>query len=118
MSKSPSTLGARLVQARQKAGLGQDAVAKAVGMSQQSYSDLETGQSKRTTRVGSLAHTLGVNALWLETGNGPMFPGRVAEDAELYLPLEKRRLLDLFDRLGSDAKKGLMALLEDIAHKA
>lgn len=70
MKPASSTLSERLVQAREQRDLKQDKVAALARMTQQSYSDLERGVSKRTTRIGSLSHVLAVDAYWLETGEG------------------------------------------------
>ncbi len=64
------TLQKRLVSARAASGLSQSALAKAAGMSQPTYSDLERGISKSTSLIVELAKALGVNALWLATGEG------------------------------------------------
>lgn len=99
--------------ARGETSLQQEDVARGARMSQQSYSDLETGKSKSTVRIGSLARTLGVDAYWLETGEGEMKPTRVAESPLAYIPADRRRLLDAFDRLSEKQRKGLLDLLAD-----
>ena len=123
MENSPSTLAERLISARTESGLGQDAVAREIGMSQQSYSDLETGKSKSTTRIGSLAHLYRVDAYWLETGKGLIRPeSRVREARDVYFPEpppidqartpEERRLLRAFRALTAAQRRGLLALLD------
>lgn len=67
-----NTLKERLIAARKKAKFSQRALADAAGMSQPSYSELETGKSYTTAYIARLASVLGVNALWLETGEGSM----------------------------------------------
>lgn len=93
--------------------MGQDAVAKEAKMSQQSYSDLETGKSKGTTRIGSLARALGVDAYWLETGIGQPAPAGVRDNAAEYVSGEQRRLLSLIERLGEKKRRALLQLFED-----
>lgn len=112
MPTGTPSLASRLVEARTGSGYGQDFVAKAVRMSQQSYSDLETGKSKGTTKIGSLAHVLAVNALWLETGEGPKTAGRISETPALYLPEDSRRLLDWFNALPPRKKRAVLELLQ------
>jgi transcriptional regulator with XRE-family HTH domain len=56
--------------ARKRARLTQQQVADAAGMTQPAYSDLESGRSKSTALVASLAAALNVSALWLERGAG------------------------------------------------
>lgn len=64
------TIGTRLKQARKAAQLTQVELAKRVGLNQSTLSDLEIGKSVGSTSLAALAHALGVNALWLETGRG------------------------------------------------
>lgn len=105
MSASTTTLADRLVQARTGIGLSQEDVAKSAGMTQQSYSDLERGVSKRSTRIGSLSHVLGVDAYWLETGNGR--PGQV--------PNEPR--VGALDLCGDEDIMALVALAQKMSRK-
>jgi phage repressor protein C with HTH and peptisase S24 domain len=66
------SIGSRIREARQAAGLTQKALAQKVGMAQGSLSALETGDSQGTTMIATMAAALGVSPLWLETGRGPM----------------------------------------------
>lgn len=69
------SIGTRIREARKVAKLTQKALAAKVGMAQGSLSELETGESQGTTLLATIASALDVNALWLETGRGPMLPG-------------------------------------------
>ena len=119
MEEQPSSLAERLVSARTESGLGQDAVARAIKISQQSYSDLETGKSRSTTRIGSLAHLFGVDAYWLETGSGARRNPRVDEQRETYWPMppprdmpntpEERAMLRVFRSMTERQRRGLLA---------
>ena len=111
MTKSPTSLADRLVLARQEIGLQQDQVAKEAGISQQSYSALETGKSKATVKIGSLARVLGVDAYWLETGEGTAKPSRVGESSPPYMPPDRRLLLEWFDELGDLKRRAFIALI-------
>lgn len=71
------SIGTRVKAARKKAGLTQKELAAKAGMKQSTLSELETGESAGTTSIASLANALGVNALWLETGDGPSTKGAV-----------------------------------------
>jgi transcriptional regulator with XRE-family HTH domain len=51
--------------------MSQKALADKIGIKQPSLSQLESGESHRTTYISRIATELGVNALWLETGRGP-----------------------------------------------
>ncbi|AWL03381.1 peptidase S24 [Massilia oculi] len=68
------SIGTRVKQARKAAKLTQIELAKKSNLKQSSISDLEVGKSQGTTNLASLAAALGVSALWLETGKGPMSP--------------------------------------------
>lgn len=69
------SIGSRIKEARRAVKLTQKELAKKVGMAQASLSELETGESQSTTMIASFAAVLGVSALWLETGKGPMVEG-------------------------------------------
>lgn len=66
------SIGNRVKQARKALNLTQTELAKRSNLKQSSISDLEVGKSQGTTYLASLAATLGVSALWLETGKGSM----------------------------------------------
>lgn len=66
------SIGTRVKQARKAAKMTQVELAKRSGLNQSTISDLEVGKSHGTTYLATLATVLGVNALWLETGKGPM----------------------------------------------
>lgn len=79
------SIGSRIREARRAAKLTQKELAQKVGMTQGALSALETGDSQSSTLLPSMAAALGVSALWLETGKGPMAPS----------PSERLPLLDL-----------------------
>lgn len=63
----------RLKSARKHARMTQIELAKAVGTSQGSISDLEAGRNKTSTNTVKMAQILGVNPDWLATGQGSMY---------------------------------------------
>ena len=76
-----STFSERLIEARLEKKLSQDRLAKAVGLKNAS----SIGNMEREGRIGSkssasLAAALGVNALWLETGEGDKYPPKKSKD--------------------------------------
>lgn len=79
-----STLSERLVWARTRQQMTQDAVATAVGMSQSSYGDLESGRSKTTRHVASLSSVLDVSPIWLERGTGTPGTAAIRETVPAY----------------------------------
>lgn len=114
MVKSSTTLAKRLILGRAACALSQEQVAQAVGMTQPSYSALERGVSKSTSKIGSLSRLFEVEAYWLETGEGPMRRGNVAEARAIYrLPPTQRRLLQVLEKLGDRKRRALLELLID-----
>ena len=65
----------RFKQAREAAGLRQHELERLTGISQQSLSKIERGDTKRTRHLVAIANALGVRPEWLETGDGPMRSG-------------------------------------------
>jgi transcriptional regulator with XRE-family HTH domain len=66
-----SAFGARLKQAREKAGLTQPQLAQAVGMSQSTLAEAE-GVGHASSFTVRIAQHCGISALWLESGEGDM----------------------------------------------
>jgi len=62
----------RLRHARKLRKLSQAALARASGLSQGAISSYENRTRQATTGLIELARALGVNPLWLHTGQGPM----------------------------------------------
>lgn len=71
---SGMNFGQRLKAARKFGGLTQTQLATKVGMDQTTVSDLERGKSNSSSFCASIAQACGVDALWLETGQGDMRP--------------------------------------------
>lgn len=69
------TLAERLAEARSETGLSQGALAKQAGCGQSTIASIERGRNQGSTILPRLAEILGVNALWLSEGRGPMRPG-------------------------------------------
>lgn len=60
----------RLKTARKKAKKSQLDVAEAIGITQGAYSQLETGRVDSSSHLATIAKILGVDAYWLQTGEG------------------------------------------------
>lgn len=73
-----SEFGQRLLQARKHAQMTQVQAAKAVGMSQGTYAELER-EGKGSSYTVSLAKQFGVNPEWLATGIGEMLWSNVSD---------------------------------------
>lgn len=74
-----STFSKRLVYARHALQLTQEQLAKASGVKQTTIGNLESGVRKSPRNLLQLASALGVSAVWLQFGKGPM----AAENPEL-----------------------------------
>lgn len=77
------TLGARLFEARQAAGLSMRALAEKAGVTHTTVNDIEKGHHLAATDVvEGLAQALGVSPCWLAYGIGPK------EDTDLVAPAQ------------------------------
>ncbi|MDP1369223.1 S24 family peptidase [Acinetobacter lwoffii] len=65
-----SDLSTRLKESRLKAGKSQAEVAEAVGIKQPTYQALESGKTQKSAYLPQIAKFLGVDAYWLQTGEG------------------------------------------------
>lgn len=66
------TLAQRLKAAREKAGLSQAALAKAIGSGQSTIGSIENGRNHGSGKLLQIARALNVSADWLESGRGAM----------------------------------------------
>lgn len=74
-------LGERIKHYREKLGLTQGAIGKAVGLDQPTISKLERGEMHETTKIAQLAKILEVDCYWLATGEGSAVVARTTEGA-------------------------------------
>lgn len=65
------TFAERLKASRETAKITQTELAKRVGLVQGAIAQMENGRNAGSRHIGKIADTLGVRALWLETGKGP-----------------------------------------------
>lgn len=107
----------RLKRARKAAGFTQAKIADMVGMSQPSYQQLESGKSTGSVFLTQIAHVLGVDALWLQTGNEP---AELAPDLRggSYRTRELQQLIEELDWLQSQNKlpPQLITMLQSNVH--
>lgn len=111
----------RLKKARKNAGLTQKDVEKNIpNMKQSTYSELERGLSKSTSRIVEIANLFKVNAEWLANGTGEML---VANKLNDYIVIDGNGsdvnsddyvMIDQYDVAGSC---GSGALIGDVAVK-
>ncbi len=64
------SIGQRVKSLRKERKLSQAELSKKLGIDQSLISYLESGRGTGSSHIASLAHALGVNAHWLETGIG------------------------------------------------
>jgi transcriptional regulator with XRE-family HTH domain len=64
------SIGQRIKETRRHRGMSQSELAKRVGLTQATLSDLENDKSRGSAKIASIANTLGVRPFWLETGRG------------------------------------------------
>lgn len=90
------TVGDRVRQARKEAGFTQKQLAKKVGISQSSISELEGGDTSETPAIVKIAVACKVSPYWLDAGGGPMRRMTDALAAFLALPPDmQERALEL-----------------------
>lgn len=70
----------RVLAAREFAKLTQEQLAKAVGMTQQSFQALEAGDTKSSRKLVKIALRCGVDPVWLDTGEGEMIQSQAMRD--------------------------------------
>lgn len=111
----------RLIKARKAAKRTQKQVAEAVGISQPTYSDMETGNSASSSYIVEIAAFLGVSAQWLRNGEGLMQPGpenAVSEPAKIYksppLTENHKKALKIIDGLTPDETKTWLTFGENL----
>ena len=98
-SRSRSEFGARMLLAREDAGLTQQAVRDKLGVAQSTLSHLETG-AKGSARTIDFARLYNVRPEWLSSGSGDMRPdpaidsraAMVVADMLQKAPLEDREI--------------------------
>ena len=78
------TIGDRVKRARKHAGLNQRDLAKAIGITQPSLSELERGESRSSAYLIQIASVCGVDANWLATGKGEMLNRIRTDEIELH----------------------------------
>lgn len=79
------TIGQRIKKTRLEIPMTQKELAKKVGITQPTISELEKGDSAGSAHLPSIAAALGVSALWLQTERGPKYPIKSITPKEMLL---------------------------------
>lgn len=98
----------RLKSAMAEAGLKQVDIAKYIGVSPPTVSELVRGESQSSTHLPKIARLLGVRALWLDTGQGPRY-----ESAD-ELSAEEALLLGYFRKVPPESQRIILAQMRAI----
>lgn len=110
------TLAHRIVSARKACGLTRPELALLIDMPYQTLAELENGRTRGTRRLGRLAAALGVNALWLETGQGVRnASGAAAAESPTVLTPDERELLIAFRAMPEARRATLSALAAELS---
>ena len=111
MTKSIDSTGDRIKQARIAAGLTQEQLAKAIGVSRVTITQWETGSTKtmRFEHLFEAARVLNKSAEWLMTGKGFALPPEGLTDALRELPLNDQQQIFDFIEYRIDKAEGLLA---------
>lgn len=110
------SIGSRIKQARQAAGISQAELAAAMGITRSACSQWESneGTGPRRERLEALAAELGVSYQWLTTGKKADTSGQVSEAMPAYLTAEQLELLRLVKGLTPKQRKSLMGFLRTL----
>lgn len=91
------SIGDRIRQVRKERGLAQGELARRVGISQATLSQLENNTSHSTKEIAQFAAVLGVSALWLSNGKGERDVGEPQSSSTEHMP--SPRILKLAEAL-------------------
>lgn len=114
------TLAQRLRYSRERAGLSQSALARAVGIKPQAVQLIEAGRVEKPRNLLALAGALGVNPTWLLTGEGAMAALAVGEAPARYsanLSAEATELARLWMGLSASERATVETTVRALARK-
>lgn len=114
-----ASIGDRVKQVRLERGMRQGELARKVGISQATLSQLESNGSQSTAYVAKLAAVLGVSALWLSDGKGDRQNGALTVEVKSPGVTQKKlpppailKLAEALSRLPPEKLKALSVLLD------
>lgn len=106
-----ASVGGRIKARRTDLGMTQGALAKNVGVSQATLSDLENNPTVQTRAIAKFAAVLGVNALWLAEGTGAMVSDGTNTIQPPAIPPNVLRLAERLVLLPDEKLKALSVLV-------
>lgn len=113
------SFGARLRLARNRRGMSQQRLAELVGINQQNISKAEKHDADGSQYCVRLARSLGVDAYWLEVGEGSMdaAPDHAGEPgAEYHSNPVVEEVVNILQGLTGAYQKQVLAAARDAAH--
>lgn len=114
------TLAQRLRYSRERAGLSQSALARAVGIKPQAVQLIEAGRVEKPRHLLALATTLAVNPTWLLEGEGAMAAVAIGETPARYhvnLSAEATELARLWMGLSGSERATVLTTVRALARK-
>jgi transcriptional regulator with XRE-family HTH domain len=112
-----STVGQRIVKAREALGWKRPKLAEEAGVPYPTLAGLENGDQQSSTHIPAIAAATGVSALWLATGRGAMKPtgGDVASQSARPDPAIIIQTLDFLEKaFGAIDKKFVLRQEADL----
>ena len=113
------TIGKRVRQARKAANINQTELAKMIGVTQATISDLEVRHAASSKFLVDIARALGVSALWLATGEGSMHGDGDLFSREISLTAANMRQVPLISWVQAGAFKEVitdMTIAKEFIH--
>ncbi len=103
-------VGSRLRQYRKVKKMMAKTLAKLIGISQGSLSDIENGKTKPSSdTIASIIRQTDVNPTWLMTGDGPMLVGKIKEDIDSVSKI----VLEHMKEMDEDARRDVLKYLQE-----
>lgn len=102
------SLQSRLKSAIKESEFNQTSLAKRVGVSQPTMSDLCNIEGTGSTKIVEIAHLLGVRPLWLATGRGARY------ESETQLDDEEIEIITMWRKFPKDSRRILKAQFQAV----
>lgn len=101
-------VGRRLREYRKSKGIFGKDLAKRIGISAGSFSDIENEKTKPSSdTIASIIRQTDINPVWLMTGDGPMLRGEIKDDVDDVTKMVVEHMRDMDDDARRDVLKHL-----------